>query len=91
MSIVSEFFSDRGQRLRLDGETMRMILRSMHLFLGCFRILKYLTLSDAELEEVKGLRILEVTLDSKLTFETYLREVVSKAIWSPDVVRQAGK
>ena len=38
-----------------------------------------LALGVAELEEVKSLRILGVTLDSKLTFETYLREFVSKA------------
>ena len=36
------------------------------------------TLGGVELEEVKSLRILGVTLDSKLTFETYLREAVSK-------------
>ena len=40
-----------------------------------------LTLGGAELEEVKGLRILEVTIDSKLVFETHLREVVSIAAW----------
>ena len=41
-----------------------------------------LTLGGAELKEVKGLRILGVTLDSKLTLETYLREGVSKAAMS---------
>ena len=38
-----------------------------------------LTLGGTELEEVKSLRILGVTLDSKLTFEAHLREVVLKA------------
>ena len=38
-----------------------------------------LTLDGAKLEEVKSRRILGVSLDSNLSFETYLREVVSKA------------
>ena len=38
-----------------------------------------LTLGATELEEVKSLRIFGVTLDSKLTFETHVREIVSKA------------
>ena len=38
-----------------------------------------LTLCGAELEEAKNLQILEVTLDSKLRFETHLRVVVLKA------------
>ena len=50
-----------------------------------------LTVGGAELEEVKGLRILGVTVDSKLTFETHLREVVSKAAKSLSIVRWAGK
>ena len=33
------------------------------------------TLDGVELEEVKSLRILGVTLDSMFTFETHLREV----------------
>ena len=37
------------------------------------------------------MRILEVTFDSKLTFETHLREVVSKAARSLVVVRRAGE
>ena len=37
-----------------------------------------LTLGGTELQEVNSLRILGVTLDSKLTFETHVREVVSK-------------
>ena len=37
-----------------------------------------LTLCGAELGEVQNLRILGATLDSKLTFETNLREVVRK-------------
>ena len=49
-----------------------------------------LTLSGAELE-VKSLRILGVPLDFKLTLETYLREVVSKAVRSLGVVRRARK
>ena len=40
----------------------------------------YLTLGGGVLGELKGLRILGITLDSKLTFETHLREVVSKGI-----------
>ena len=44
-----------------------------------------------ELEELKSLRILGVTLDSKLTFETHLRKVVSKAIRSLGIVRRAGE
>ena len=50
-----------------------------------------LTLGGAELEEVKRLRILGVTLDSNLTFETHLQEVVPKADRSLESVRQAGK
>ena len=49
------------------------------------------TFGGAELEEVKGRCILELTLDSKLTFETHLPEVVSKAARSFGVVRQAEK
>ena len=45
-----------------------------------------LILSAAELEEVKSLRILGLILDSKLTFETHLRYVVSKAARSLGVV-----
>ena len=49
-----------------------------------------LTLGGVELEELKNLRILEVTFafDSKLTFETHLREVVSKAAGNLGVVRR---
>ena len=49
-----------------------------------------LTLGSEELEEVKSLRILGVSFDSKLTFETHLCEVVSKAARSLAVVRWAG-
>ena len=38
-----------------------------------------LILNGAVLEKEKSLRILGVTLDSKLTLETHLREIVSKA------------
>ena len=52
----------------------------------------YLTLGGVELEEViKELRILGLTLDSKLMFETLLRKVVSKAVRSLGVVSRAGK
>ena len=50
-----------------------------------------LTLGGAELEKIKCLGILGVTFDSKLTFEIHLREVVSKAARSLDVVLRAGK
>ena len=50
-----------------------------------------LTLGGDELEELKSLRILGVTLDSKLTFEIHLREVVSKTARSLVVVRRVGK
>ena len=46
-----------------------------------------LTLSGAELEELKSLRILGVTFDSMLTFETHLREVVSKTARNLGFVR----
>ena len=46
-----------------------------------------ITLGGAELEEVKGPRILGATFDSKLTFETHLREVISKAARNLWVVR----
>ena len=49
-----------------------------------------LNLGGEELEEVKYLRILGATFDSKLTFEAHLREVVSKATRDLYVVRQAG-
>ena len=45
------------------------------------------TLGGAQLEEIKSLRVLGITLDSKLTFETHLREVVSKAARRVGVVR----
>ena len=50
-----------------------------------------LTLGGADLEEVRSLRILGVTFDCKLTFDTHLREVVSKAVRSLSVVHRAGK
>ena len=50
-----------------------------------------LTLGDAKLEKLQSLRILEVTLDSKLPFETHLREVVSRAARSLWIARRAGK
>ena len=46
-----------------------------------------LALDGAQLEEVKSLRFLGITLDYKLTFETHLREVVSKVTRSIGVVR----
>ena len=39
-----------------------------------------LTLSSAEPEEVKFLRILGVTLDSKLSFKTHFWQVLPKAV-----------
>ena len=50
-----------------------------------------LTPGDADLEEVESLRILGVTLDSKLTLETQLREVVSKPAKNLGVVHRKGK
>ena len=50
-----------------------------------------LTIGGAELEEVKSLLILGVTLNFKLTFESHLREVVSTATRSLGVVRRAGQ
>ena len=50
-----------------------------------------LTIGGAEIEELKTLRILGVTLDSKLTFETNLRKVVSKVAKSLSVVNRARK
>ena len=50
-----------------------------------------LTLGGVELEEVKSLRILGVPFNSKLTFETHLREVVSKTARSLGVVRRTRK
>ena len=38
-----------------------------------------LTLGGAELEELKSPRVLGVTFDFKLTFDTHLRELVSMA------------
>ena len=48
-----------------------------------------LTVGSTELEEVKSLRILGVTLNSNLTFEMHVRGVVSKAARSLGVVRRA--
>ena len=50
-----------------------------------------LILGGAELEEIKGLRILGVNLESKWTYETHLRESLSKEARSLRVVRRAGK
>ena len=50
-----------------------------------------LTFGDAELKEVKCLRILGVTLVSKLMFETHFREVASKAARNLEVVCRAQK
>ena len=46
-----------------------------------------LSLGGAELEEVKSLHILGVTINCESTFMTHLREVVPKAARSLDVVR----
>ena len=51
----------------------------------------HVTFGDAEVKVVKNLHILAVTLDSKLTFKTYLREIVSKAARNLGVMRRAGK
>ena len=50
-----------------------------------------LTLGAIELEEVKTLRILGVTLDSKFAFEIHLRDLVSKAARSLCTMRRAEK
>ena len=49
------------------------------------------TLGDVELEKSNSLRILGITLDSKLTCEIHLREVVSKAAKSLGVMSRAEK
>ena len=50
-----------------------------------------LTLGSAELEQVRSLRILEVPLDSMLTFEAHLWEVVLKAAKSLGILLRAEK
>ena len=50
-----------------------------------------LTLGGAEVKQVKSLRILGEILDFKLTFETHLREVATKAAMSYVIVTRAGK
>ena len=45
------------------------------------------TLYSPELEEIKRLCILVVTVDSKLTFETYVDKIGSKSVWGLGVVR----
>ena len=50
-----------------------------------------LILGGAVLEEVKRLRILRVNLDSKLTFETYLRKGVSRTVRSVMCCAPSGK
>ena len=49
------------------------------------------TLGGAVIEEVKSLPVLGVTLDSKLTFETHLREVVSKTAINLGVAHRTAK
>ena len=48
-----------------------------------------LTIGGAELEKLKTLHILGVTFDFKLTFETHLQEVMSKAARNLGVVHRA--
>ena len=50
-----------------------------------------LALFGAGLEEIQSLRIIGVKCESKFTFETHLRKVVSKTARSLCVVRWAGK
>ena len=50
-----------------------------------------LNLGGAKLEEVRSLRIVGVTLDSKLIFETHLHEVASKTATIVCVMRRAGE
>ena len=79
------------RRMRLNPKKMKSIVASR------FRTNAHgygdLTLGGAELEKIKSLRILMVTfeLDIKLTFETHLREVESKATISLGVVRRTRK
>ena len=49
------------------------------------------TLGGAELEEARSMRILGESLDSNLTFETHLSEVVWKAVRHLCVVCRSGK
>ena len=49
-----------------------------------------LTLDDVDLEKVQSLRILGITLDSRLKFETHLQTVVPKAAKSLGVLLRAG-
>ena len=46
-----------------------------------------LTFGAAELEVANSLRIPGITLDSKLTFETHLQEIMSKAARSLEIWR----
>ena len=50
-----------------------------------------LILGGAELEKLRSLRILGVTINSKLTVKNHLREVTSKAVRSVCVMRRPGK
>ena len=84
----SEFSSRRLSVFEVAHETNSMVVsRSVTYAPGNGD----LTLGGAEVEEVKSIRILEVTLDSKLTFETHLDEVVSKAARSLSVVHREEK
>ena len=71
--------------VRLNPKTNSMVVsRSRTSALGYD-----LTLGGAELEELKSLRFLEVTSNCKLTFETHLREIISKDARNIKVVRRA--
>ena len=76
-------------RLNLKKTKSMLVSRSRTIVPG-YGVLT-LDIGGAEFDEVKNLRILRVSLDSKLTFGTYLREVVSKAARSLGVERRVGK
>ena len=75
--------------LRLNPKkTKSMVVSRSRTIAPCYG---NLTLDGAELEELTSLHIPGVTLDSKLTFETHLREVVSMAGRCLGLLRPAGK
>ena len=70
LAIITSWCLQYHMRLNLKKMKPTMVSRSRTISPGY----DDLTLGGAELEEVKSLRVLEVLLGSKLTFEVYLRE-----------------
>ena len=74
LAAIDSWCSKRYMRLNTN-ETKSMVVSRSQSYAPRYGDL---TLGGTKFEEVRSLSLLGITLDSKLTFETHLREVLSK-------------